>query len=176
MNWVARSNERARANWNSIERVSELCGASTCLNDVSQLVSYSSCLALSGLVPGNDRKVRATEACGAESANIWAMLRNNWPARLCHMLIAIIFFILQQGVQVDDPLQRPISQLPRPGRRPRLVYDPPLCPQCSEVKLEEKKRQMFEFEEEKIYIRKLGDRDVDLKLEDDDDAYKVCLL
>ena len=71
---------------------------------------------------------------------------------------------------VDDPLPHP----PPPRRRsPRLVYDPPLCPECSEMKLEEKKRQMFEFENEKIYVRKLGDRDTDFKLEEDDDAFKI---
>ena len=57
--------------------------------------------------------------------------------------------------------------------QPRLVYDPPLCFECAQQKLEEKKRQMFEFEGEKIFVRKLGDRDAECKLDEDDDAFKI---
>ena len=60
-----------------------------------------------------------------------------------------------------------------PSRLPTLIYDPPLCFECAQMKLEEKKRQMFEFESAKILVRKLGDREADCKLEDDDDAFKI---
>lgn len=68
------------------------------------------------------------------------------------------------------------SSFKLPPRPPSLVYDPPLCFECAQLKLEEKKRQMEEFESKTIFVRKLGDRETSEKLEDDDDAFKISTL
>jgi len=70
---------------------------------------------------------------------------------------------------------RPMTSFKVPRRPPTLVYDPPLCFECAQMKLEEKKRQMEEFESKTIFVRKLGDREADCKLEDDDDAFKISV-
>lgn len=57
-----------------------------------------------------------------------------------------------------------------------LRYEPELCLECAQMKLEEKIRQLFEFESAKIRIRKLGDRDTECKVAEDDDAVRLAQL